>query len=74
MGNEFNVPDGYVVFSGDGCKACITLKDVLNSKGIPYTEYNVYEYDEALAFLVSKGLRGIPQLFIDGMLSNKDGV
>lgn len=67
MGNEFNVPMGYVVFSGDGCKACITLKDVLNSKGIPYTEYNIWKDGDALKFMSHQGLRSIPQLFKDGV-------
>lgn len=71
---SFSVPSGYVVFSGDGCKACETLKEKLKVKSIPYTEFNVYENDEALEFMLSRGLRGIPQLFINGVLPNKDAV
>lgn len=71
---SFNVPSGYVVFSGDGCKACETLKDKLKAKSISYVDLNVYQDDEALEFMLSQGLRGIPQLFIDGVLANKDVV
>lgn len=64
----FDIPAGYVVFSGDGCSRCVTLKDTLKARDIPYTEYDVYENQDALDFILSKGLRGIPQLFQDGEL------
>lgn len=57
---------GYVLFSGKDCPACKTLKDVLNGKGIEYTEYDIWSDGEALAYMMGKGYRSIPQLFLDG--------
>lgn len=59
---------GLVVFSGDGCSSCVSLKEKLNNKGLEYTEFDIWKDDEALSFLMTKGLRGIPQLFLDGKL------
>lgn len=63
----FNIPEGYVVFTGDGCKACETLKDVLKQKELEFTEYNIWRDGEALKFMSSQGLKSIPQLFKDGV-------
>lgn len=59
--------EGVVVFSGKDCPSCKTLKDTLDSKGVEYSEYDIWNNPEALRFVVSKGLRGIPQLFKDGV-------
>ena len=64
---SFSIPNGYVVFSGDGCKACETLKDKLKQKGLEFTEYNIWKDGEALKFMSSQGLKSIPQLFKDGV-------
>ena len=58
---------GVVVFSGKDCGSCKTLKDTLASKGVEYLEYDIWENAEALRFIMNKGLRGIPQLFKDGI-------
>ncbi len=58
---------GVVVFSGKDCISCKTLKDMLASKGVEYVEYDIWENAEALRFIMNKGLRGIPQLFKDGV-------
>ena len=59
--------EGLVVFSGKDCKACETLKSTVQAKGIDYKEFDVWQDAEALRFIMSKGLRGIPQLFKDGV-------
>jgi glutaredoxin len=59
--------EGLIVFSGKDCKACETLKSTLAVKGIEYKEYDIWSNAEALRFIMSKGLRGIPQLFKDGV-------
>lgn len=56
----------YVLFSGKDCPACKILKDKLNSKGIEYTEYDIWNDGEALAYMMGKGYRSIPQLFLNG--------
>jgi glutaredoxin len=59
--------NGIVVFSGKDCPSCKTMKDTLNSKGTQFTEFDVWDNPEALRFMMSKGLRSIPQLFKDGV-------
>lgn len=57
---------GYVLFSGKDCSACKTLKDTLNTKDVEYVEYDVWNDPEALRYMMGKGFRSIPQLFLDG--------
>jgi glutaredoxin len=58
---------GVVVFSGKDCPSCKTLKDTLNSKGVEYSEYDIWDNPEAMRFIMDKGFRSIPQLFKDGV-------
>lgn len=58
---------GVVVMSGKDCPACKTLKDTLLTKGVEYKEFDIWTDAEALRFMMSKGLRSIPQLFKDGI-------
>lgn len=58
---------GVIVFSGKDCTSCKTLKDKLKASNVSYIEYDVWENAEALRYLLSKGLRGIPHLFKDGV-------
>lgn len=66
MGNEFIVPDGYVVFSKSVCPNCVTLKNRLISQGVTFTEIKVDEDDNARSFLIGKGYRSVPVLYVDG--------
>ena len=63
---SFNLPDGYVVFSKSVCPNCVTLKQRLITKNIPFTEIKVDEDTEAREFLVGQGFRSVPVLFVDG--------
>lgn len=65
---------GLVVFSGEGCTACETLKSTLKNKELTYREYDIWKDTEALTFLMSQGLRGIPQLFLDGKLTKVEEI
>lgn len=65
---------GLVVFSGEGCTACETLKATLKNKELTYKEYDIWKDTEALTFLMSQGLRGIPQLFLDGKLTKVEEI
>ena len=58
---------GVVVMSGKDCPTCKTLKDTLLTKGVEYKEFDIWNNAEALRFMMSKGLRSIPQLFKDGV-------
>lgn len=63
---SFNIPEGYVMFSKSVCPNCVTLKQRLITKNIPFTEIKVDEDTEAREFLVVQGFRSVPVLFVDG--------
>lgn len=51
------------VYSKNNCPFCVQAKQLLESKGVDYTEVNI-EYDtDARQMLVDKGLRSVPQIF-----------
>lgn len=66
--------EGVVVFSGKDCSLCKTLKEMLDSKGVVYKEYDVWNNSEALRYMMSQGYRSIPQLFKDGVKVGVDDV
>ena len=66
--------EGVVVFSGKDCSSCKTLKEMLDSKGVSYKEYDVWNNSEALRYMMSQGYRSIPQLFKDGIKVGVDDV
>ena len=57
---------GYILFSGKDCPACKVMKVDLKNKGIEYVEYDIWNDGDALAYMMGKGYRSIPQLFKDG--------
>lgn len=57
---------GLVVFSGADCPKCVDLKNKLDSDNKKYTEFDIWKNPEALQFIMSKGYRSIPQLFLNG--------
>lgn len=51
------------VYSKNNCPFCVQAKQLLESKGVEYTEVNI-EYDtDARQMLVDHGLRSVPQIF-----------
>ena len=51
------------VYSKNNCPFCVQAKQLLESKGVEYTEVNI-EYDaDARQMLVDQGLRSVPQIF-----------
>ena len=57
---------GLVVFSGADCPKCVELKNILDRDGKTYKEFDIWKNPEALQYIMSKGFRSIPQLFLDG--------
>jgi len=57
---------GLVVFSGADCPKCVDLKNKLDADNKKYTEFDIWKNPEALQFIMSKGYRSIPQLFLNG--------
>lgn len=55
------------IYSGDYCPYCQRAKDLLERKGVDYTEYDVTKNPQELDKMLkrSQGQRTIPQIFID---------
>lgn len=55
-----------VVYSQANCPGCSSLKMVLKSKGIEFTEVRIDQDTEAKAFVLGKGHRSVPVMYKDG--------
>ena len=51
------------IYSKNNCPFCDRAKQLLESKGVNYTEINIEREPEARQLLVDKGLRSVPQIF-----------
>jgi glutaredoxin len=51
------------VYSKNNCPFCDRAKQLLESKGVAYTEVNIELDPESRQMLVDKGLRSVPQIF-----------
>ena len=51
------------VYSKNNCPFCVQAKQLLESKGVDYTEINIEQDPDARQMLVDKGLRSVPQIF-----------
>lgn len=51
------------IYSKNNCPFCDRAKQLLESKGVPYTEINIEKDPESRQMLVDKGLRSVPQIF-----------
>ena len=56
------------VYSKNVCPFCDQAKALLNSKNIEYKIVNIEEDAEGRNFLMTQGLRSVPQVFEDGEL------
>ncbi len=54
------------IYSNTGCGKCNMLKRWLDMKEISYEELNISENEDARQNLLSKGLRQLPQIEING--------
>jgi glutaredoxin 3 len=52
-----------VVYSKTVCPYCVQAKNLLDSKGIKYTEVNIETNAAGRDYLVEKSLRSVPQIF-----------
>jgi glutaredoxin 3 len=55
------------IYTWRTCPFCIRAKDLLDSKGVDYTEYSIDGDEAARAKMAqrSNGRRSVPQIFID---------
>lgn len=53
------------IYTSPTCRFCTMAKDYLTEKGVEFTEKNVAVDQEAVKFLMSKGHRGVPVIYVD---------
>lgn len=56
-----------IVYSQAHCPGCSSLKMVLKSKGIEFSEVRIDLDAEAKAFVLGKGHRSVPVMYKDGI-------
>jgi glutaredoxin 3 len=61
------------VYSKNQCPYWLQAKNLLNAKGIQFTEVKIDEDAEARKFVLSQGHRTVPQIYQDGKLLVEGG-
>lgn len=61
------------IYSKTVCPYCVNAKNYLKSKNIPFREINIEEDQEAREFITTRGLRTVPQIFMDGKIFVEGG-
>ena len=56
----------YTIYGKQGCSNCAKAKQFLDQKGIEYEYIDLGTNPEALEFVLSRGYRQVPQVFLDG--------
>lgn len=56
-----------VVYSKANCPACVKVKNELTLKAVEYTEIRVDQEPAMRDWLLSKGHRSVPQVYVDGV-------
>ncbi len=55
-----------IVYTSNTCPYCVSAKDYLNEKGIPFVEKNIQTDLEARKELMKMGHMGVPVIIING--------
>lgn len=61
------------VYSKENCPFCDRAKNLLKLKSIPFTEVRVDQDPEARQFIVERGHRTVPQIYLNGELFVENG-
>lgn len=61
------------IYSKTVCPYCVQAKNFLKSKNINFVEINIEQDAEAREFIIQKGLRTVPQIFMDGKIFVEGG-
>lgn len=61
------------VYSKENCPFCDRAKNLLKLKSIPFTEIRVDQDPEARQFIVERGHRTVPQIYLNGELFVENG-
>lgn len=62
-----------IIYSKTVCPYCVQAKNFLKSKNIQFREINIEDDPEAREFITKKGLRTVPQIFMDDKLFVEGG-
>jgi len=65
--DSVNKEETFIVFSKDNCPMCTILKSRMKENNIPYEESNITNDEEGRNFLISEGLRSLPQVFTSNL-------
>ncbi len=55
----------YTLYTGDRCQFCAMAKGLLNARGLIYVSVNIDKDPVAKDFILNKGHRSIPQLYLN---------
>jgi len=61
------------IYSKNSCAYCVQATNLLNAKGIAFTEVKIDEDADAREFVLSQGHRTVPQIYQDGKLLVEGG-
>jgi glutaredoxin len=61
------------VYSKNNCSFCVQAKNYLAQKNIPFTEIKIDEDSVAKEFILSKGHRTVPQIYLGETLFVQGG-
>lgn len=61
------------IYSKTVCPYCVNAKNYLKSKNIAFREINIEEDVEAREFITERGLRTVPQIFMNGKIFVEGG-
>lgn len=59
-----------VVYSKTNCPGCVQVKRSLSLKGVLFEEVNIETNTEQRHWLLSRGHRSVPQVYVDGVHTN----
>lgn len=51
------------IYSKNNCPFCDRAKQLLENKGVPFTEINIENDADSRQMLLDKGLKSVPQIF-----------
>lgn len=61
------------IFSKENCTYCVQAKRLLESKNIDYVEVRIDQDADAREFVLSRGHRTVPQIYLDDELFVEGG-
>lgn len=59
-----------VVYSKTHCPGCVRVKRELSLKAVDFAEVNIDTDVEARHWLLAQGHRSVPQVYVDGILTD----